>query len=146
MDDLSSRSTWGLSNSATSPLSITKTLSEWNTVFSLWAIVITVACSNFSCINFWMTSSVLISMFAVASSIKTILFFLIIALQMQISCFSPELKFWPFSSIIYEIELKRILKCKFECYYQIYDHIDWHMNLTDYLINYLFESFVISQS
>lgn len=41
----------------------------------------------------------MISMFAVASSIITTLFFLRIDLQMQISCFSPELKLPPFSAI-----------------------------------------------
>mmetsp|Transcript_1598 Transcript_1598/g.1956 ORF Transcript_1598/g.1956 Transcript_1598/m.1956 type:complete len:360 (+) Transcript_1598:152-1231(+) len=55
----------------------------------------TVELANSSLISFCTVASVLMSMLAVASSIITILFFLRMALQMQISCLSPELKFSP---------------------------------------------------
>ena len=52
------------------------------------------------------------SMLAVASSINTTLLFFSIALQIQISCFSPELKFCPFSSICW-YRLSWFLSIKF---------------------------------
>ena len=90
---------FGFSNSITSPLSNTKTLSLLMTVLSRWAIVITVESLNFSFMSLCITCSVLMSMLAVASSISTTLFCFKIALQMQSSCFSPELRFWPCSSM-----------------------------------------------
>lgn len=78
-------------------------------VFSLWAIVITVESLNLSLISLWMVSSVLISMLAVASSIKTILLFLRMALQIQMSCLSPELRLLPFCSICCSRPLSSLL-------------------------------------
>ena len=90
----------GESNSTVFPLSITSTLSLLIMVFSLWAIVKTVAPSNSSAMSFWMVCSVTTSMFAVASSRTTILFLLRMALQMQMSYLSPALRFAPFSVIL----------------------------------------------
>ena len=66
-------------------------------VLSLWAIVIIVDCLNSSAIKVWIFCSVTTSIFAVASSRITTFEDLRIALQMHISCLSPEDRFWPFS-------------------------------------------------
>ena len=57
----------------------------------------TVAPLNSSEMSFWMVSSVMTSMLAVASSSKTILLFLRIALTIQRSYFSPTARLPPFS-------------------------------------------------
>ena len=90
-----SRSTEGVSNSATFPRSRTRTRSLSIMVYSLCATTIIVQSLKLSLISFWITCSVSISIFAVASSRITILFFLRIARQMQTSDFSPELRFSP---------------------------------------------------
>ena len=69
-------------------------------VLSLCAIVITVDLLNSLWISDWIFFSVMMSMLAVASSSTITLFVRRIALQMQISCFSPELRFPPFSTIL----------------------------------------------
>ena len=74
-------------------------LSALMIVFNLWAIVITVASLNLLLTSVWIVLSVLESMLAVASSITTILLFLTTALQIQMSCFSPELKLEPLLSM-----------------------------------------------
>ena len=68
-------------------------------VFSLCAIVRTVASPNSFAISFYTFSSVTISIFEVASSKIISLHFLRIARQIQTICLSPELKFLPFSVI-----------------------------------------------
>lgn len=71
------------------PASSTIILSYFSTVERRWAIVIIVLSLNLSEIIFWITSSFLKSIFAVASSIKTIFERERSALQMHINCFSP---------------------------------------------------------
>lgn len=68
-------------------------------VLSLCATVIMVAFWNSFFMSYWIFCSVITSIFDVASSSKTILFALNIALQMQMICLSPEEKFLPFSLI-----------------------------------------------
>ena len=68
-------------------------------VFSLWAIVRTVACPNSFAIRFYTFSSVTMSIFEVASSKIISLVFWRIARQTQTNYLSPELKFLPFSVI-----------------------------------------------
>ena len=68
-------------------------------VYNLWAIVITVQSLNSDDVSSWIFCSVARSMLAVASSRRIIWFFRRIALQIQISCFSPELRLLPFSLI-----------------------------------------------
>ena len=58
-------------------------------------MVITVQFLNSSDIKVWIFCSVIKSMLAVASSRMTILFFLKMALQMQIRDFSPDERFSP---------------------------------------------------
>ena len=81
------------------PLIISMILSQFMVLFFRWAIVIIVQLQNFSLIKLWIVCSVLISILDVASSMIMILLFRIIDLQMQMSCFSPQLKFCPFSKI-----------------------------------------------
>ena len=71
--------------------------SDWIIVFNRWAMVKTVQCSNSVFIVFWITSSVVGSTFAVASSTNRIELFFKIALPRHRSCFWPtlnKLKFW----------------------------------------------------
>ena len=86
-------------NSATCPLLSTRILSESKTVLMRWAIVSTVLSLNCSLITFCILLSVYRSIFAVASSISTILFLFSSDREMFMSCFSPELKLLPPYSI-----------------------------------------------
>lgn len=84
----------------TLPASSTRTLSDDIMVFILCAIVITVAPANYVLIRVRIRYSVTTSMLAVASSRIMTLFCLRIALQMQMSYFSPTERFEPPSSIV----------------------------------------------
>lgn len=68
------------------PPSRTRILSEFITVFSLCATVITVLFLNDSFMALYITDSVLTSMFAVASSTRTIFAGFNIALAILMSC------------------------------------------------------------
>ena len=89
----------GWSYSFNNPPSNTKILSEFITVFNLWATVITVLFLKALFIALYIVASVLTSILAVASSTNTIFVGFKIALAMLISCLSPTLKFSPFSVI-----------------------------------------------
>ena len=67
-------------------------LSELIMVFSRWAMVRTVQCSNSELIVSWITESVFGSTFAVASSTNKIELFFKMALPRHNSCFWPTLK------------------------------------------------------
>jgi hypothetical protein len=75
-------------------------MSELMIVFRRWAIVITVESAKSSLISLMILASVTKSIFAVASSKITTLAFRMLALQMQISYFSPVDRFLPPSSIM----------------------------------------------
>ena len=92
--------TFGESYSRTVPWSRLRTLSLWIIVFSLCAMVSTVAPANSSVMSFWMTYSVTTSIFAVASSRRTILLWRRMALIMQMSYLSPTLRLLPSSYIL----------------------------------------------
>ena len=80
-------------HSRTLPSPSTNILSESFKVVRRWAMVKTVLYLNLVAITFWMSSSFLTSMLAVASSIRMILLFLRKARQMHRSCFSPTDRF-----------------------------------------------------
>ena len=80
-------------------------------------MVMTVHSLNSFLISSYIFYSVMISIFAVASSIITTLFFLRIDLQMQMSCFSPELKLPPFSVISKSSPFKARLSIDSELYF-----------------------------
>jgi len=97
----SSISLWGVSYSVISPKLSTMTRSEFIIVLSLWAMVIMVDPANSVAISSCIFYSVTTSILAVASSKMTTFDWRRMALQMQISCRSPELKFTPESWIFW---------------------------------------------
>ena len=106
----------GLPSSTILAFSITNILSDDIIVFILCAIVTTVQLLKTVSNDDYMTASVLISILAVASSIKIILLFFRIALAMQSSCFYPILRLSPFS-VIYVSSPS--VKSKSSCIYNI---------------------------
>lgn len=92
--------TLGLSNSTMSPLSSTKTLSQFTIECSLWAIMSIVHSEKISSTTPYKILSVSESILALASSITKNLHLATAALARQTNCFCPQLYLAPLSSII----------------------------------------------